>query len=107
MPKTIRSSSFNLIRELRGANNVAERLRPFTNPAYLSEMAHGEREINDKNARLIEALMGLPIGWLDRDNEKNIVMSSVDFEFHRLLKNYSEDAKVALVKFLMFDSTKN
>jgi hypothetical protein len=102
MPRTIRSRNVDLIRWLNyGHENTAKKLATVTNANYLSKMATGDMEIGEWEARSIEKTLGFPVGWLDRDNVTLMMMTSTDFELHRLLVNYPEDAKAGLVKFLM------
>jgi hypothetical protein len=102
MPRTIRSRNLDLIRWLDyGHKHTAKKLDSITNTNYLSKMATGEMEISDRKARSIEKTLGFPVGWLDRDNVALVMTTATDFELHRLLVDYPEDAKAGLVKFLM------
>lgn len=105
MPRTIRSRNLDLIRWLDcGHKHTVKKLDSITNANYLSKMATGEMEISDLKARSIEKAIDFPVGWMDRDNVALIMTTAIDFELHRLLANYPEDAKAGLVKFLMAET---
>jgi hypothetical protein len=83
MPYTTRSKNLDLYRMLRGGHAfTAKRLKSITNAAYLSEMATGNRPIDDPTAREIEVALELPTCWLDQDNESMLYLSRHDFALH-------------------------
>ncbi len=102
MPAEFRSKNLDLIRWLNTTHKkTAEKLRTVvTNPNYLSQMARGEMVIQERKARQIEKVLGLPANWMDRDNLKLLQLSSTDYELYVLLCGCPEDAKDGLIKFL-------
>lgn len=107
MPTTIRSTNLDLLRHLNyGHKNTAKKLAGLTNENYISQMATGEREISDHDARSIEALLSLPAGWIDRDNIAMLNMGSADFELCTSLTRHSQHAKEALLMFLVATASK-
>lgn len=102
MPRTTRSENLDLIRHLNITHkNTATKLAGVTNENYIGKMARGEMEIIDYDARKIEKVLGLPDGWMDRDNLALLNMSKVDFAIYSCLRGQSETAKEGLVGFLM------
>lgn len=101
MPRTIRSINLDLIRWLNyGHKNTTEKLSSLTNKNYISQMATGDMEISDHDARIIEQLLSLPDGWMDRDNILMLSMSKVDFNIYSYLITKSQSAKDGLLAFL-------
>lgn len=101
MPRTIRSRNLDLIRWLNhGHKNTAKKLSSLTNENYISQMATGDMEISDHNARQIEKTLSLPDGWMDRDNVSILSMSKVDFKIYSHLNSQSQIAKDGLLAFL-------
>lgn len=101
MPRTTRSENLDLLRHLNGTHErAASKLSALTNPAYISQMATGEREITNYDARQIEKLLSLPEGWMDRDNHAMLGMSKVDYEIYASVKGRPDAAKAGLLAFL-------
>lgn len=101
MPHTIRSRNLDLIRWLyRGHENTAKLLSPVANSNYISQMATGDREISDQEARSIEKYAELPADWLDRDNIAILKMTSTESQIHQMVKALPEHKQVALLKLL-------
>lgn len=101
MPRTTRSENLDLIRHLNGTHErTASKLSALTNPAYISQMATGEREITDYDARQIERLLSLPDGWMDRDHMTMFGMSKVDYDIYACVQVRPDVAKAGLLAFL-------
>jgi hypothetical protein len=101
MPFITRSKNLDLIRWLNfGHENTANKLISLTNANYLSQMARGNMEISDHNARSIESVLKMPPGWLDRDNVALINMTEIDSDIHQALKELPDEAKIALLTFV-------
>lgn len=101
MARTTRSTNLDLIRWLNyGHEKTAEKLAGLTNANYLSKMATGDMAIGDHEAREIERILTLPVGWMDRDNTAMLAMTPTEFELYQLVKQYPDETKVALVGFL-------
>lgn len=101
MPRTIRSRNLDLIRWLNsGHQPVVKKLIGLTNSAYISQMALGERPIETSNARSIETLLGMPKGWMDRDNVAIIQMQELDYALHEKVARLSEEGKKGLLALL-------
>lgn len=101
MPRTTRSTNIDLIRWLNyGHDNTAKKLAAVINANYLSKMATGDMEVTDKKARQIEKVFDLPAGWLDRDNIALLKINALDFDIHKIVLGYSDDAKNGLLAFI-------
>ena len=101
MPKTTRSKNVDLIRWLNnGHENTVKRLKYVTNSTYLSKMALGDMDVGDRKARSIERSLGMPVGWLDRDNVAALNMSADEFELLQRLSSLQPEARTALLQFL-------
>lgn len=106
MPRTTRSENLDLIRHLNsGHKPTAKKLAGITNENYISQMATGEKEISDGDARRIENVLVLPDGWIDRDNIAMLGMGKLDFELYSRLRGESEEAKAGLLAFLSLTAT--
>lgn len=104
MPRTARSENLDLIRHLNFGNKpAAKKLSGITNENYISQMATGEKEISDYNARQIEKVLALPDGWMDRDNVAMLDMEKVDFEIYSRMSGKPDSAKIGLLAFLATD----
>ncbi|GAB3542868.1 hypothetical protein GCM10027343_15580 [Noviherbaspirillum agri] len=99
---SIRSKNLILARSLFGGmlRGVTEALDSVINQTTLIKMGQGEKEITDSMARRIEQLLGLPINWMDRDNERLLRMSLLDYEVYEQISLMPESAKKALGAFL-------
>ena len=71
-----------------------------TNAAYISEMIRGQREISDRDARKIEALLKIEDGWMDRDNLQVIKMPDIDYKLFMAVSSISLNKGVALLSLL-------
>lgn len=106
MPRTIRSTNLDLIRWLNhGHKNTAKKLSSLTNENYISQMATGDMEISEHDARRIEQILSLPDGWMDRDNIPMLSMSKVDFKIYSHISSQSQTAKDGLLAFLESSSS--
>ena len=107
MPTTIRSKNLDLIRWLNhGHKNAAKKLSNITNENYISQMATGDMQISDIDARQIEKELALPEGWMDRDNIELLAMSVTEFKIYSCLNNQPEIAKDGLLNFLISSTNK-
>lgn len=100
---SIRSENLRLIRLMNHTHvNTAEKLKSVvSNECKLSDLTNDKKPTDDYTARGIENVLGLPIGWLDRDNMKIIKsMSQMDFELVQKLSKLSDEAKDGLSKFI-------
>ena len=102
MPNTTRSTNLDLIRWLNAYHKTtAKKLAAvITNDNYLSQMANGERPIDDGIARKIEKTLTLPVGWMDRDNLALLKMAPSEFDLYRMVARYPDETKLALASFL-------
>ena len=102
MPHTIRSRNLDLIRWMKGGHKrTAKIMEKITNENYLSKMATGDRVIGDSTARKIEEAAMLPEGWLDRENDKVLLMDADDYRMLQQFMGYAPAVKDALVSFLL------
>jgi hypothetical protein len=102
MPTTTRSNNLDLVRWMKGGHKpTAKLMSDFTNESYVSEMATGQRPIGDVCAKNIERAVGLPPGWLDRDNERVLTMNSADYQLFQLASGLSKTSKEAVVNFFV------
>lgn len=102
MSDSIRSKNLDYLRWMHGGQNaIAKKLIRLANYAYISEMANGLRGISDEDARKIEELLALAIGWLDRDHSCLIEMSNLDFELCCYITKLSDRSKESLLQFLV------
>jgi hypothetical protein len=84
-----------------GLGNVAKALEPLTNEAALIKMGQGKVEVTDDMAMNIENKLGLPAGWMDRDNEMILRrMTENDYDLLRVIANIPQESKTALISFL-------
>tara|TARA_R110001592_G_scaffold121_1_gene671 strand:- start:1065 stop:1382 length:318 start_codon:yes stop_codon:yes gene_type:complete len=98
-----RSENLKLIRLMNYTHeHTAEKLKSVvSNECKLSDLTNDKRPTDDHTARGIEKVLGLPKGWLDRDNMEIIKsMSQIDFDLVQKLSNISDEAKVGLYKFI-------
>lgn len=58
-----------IIAQWGGGEALAKRLG-YSNASYLSHMVRGHRPISEKTARKIESVLGLGVGWLDREHSE-------------------------------------
>ena len=101
MPYTSRSKNLSLLCHLWGRQeDIAGVLKPLTNAAYISEMIRGQREISDRDARKIEALLKIEDGWMDRDNLQVIKMPDIDYKLFMAVSSISLNKGVALLSLL-------
>jgi len=101
MARTTRSTNLDLIRWMNfGHENTAKLLSSvISNAAYLSKMATGDMEITDRRARSIEKELGLPLGWMDRDNVAFLKTPKDDYSLLQAIARLPSEAKVHLEKF--------
>jgi len=101
MPISLRSRNLDLIRGIfHGHQSVLKQLAGFTNSTYLSQMAWGKRPIDDAQARTIESKMGLPKGWMDRDNIRALHTSDSDYTLCEKVVRLPDAKKQALLALL-------
>lgn len=63
-----------------------------------SRFERGESQLDDKQARKIESGVGLPPGWLDRDNGATILLSNDEWHLIHELRKSSPEATLALIQ---------
>lgn len=80
--------------------SVAKELNGIANESALIRMGQGKKEVSDATARSIESRLGLPEGWMDRDNEKILRMSPTDHQLLLRAALLPEAKKRALIEFL-------
>lgn len=101
MAKSIRMENLHLARHLcDGLGNLAAALAPITNEAALIKMGQGKKAITDVMARDIEQMLGVPCGWMDRNNEGLIRLTALDHELFKQVSLLSDEAKKSLFEFI-------
>lgn len=101
MPRTVRSRNLDLIRWLNfNHKNTCKMLAHLTNANYVSKMANGDMEIEDRMARRIEDSSHMPDLWMDRDNIALLKMCRLDYELHQNISSLPEDTKKTLLAFV-------
>ena len=101
MPRSKRSENLDLLRHLNGGHKpTARKLVSVANENYISQMATGDREITDYEAKQIEIALALPDGWMDRDHLAMFGMSKLDYNIHSTIRIRPEAAKHGLLEFL-------
>jgi hypothetical protein len=84
-----------------GHENTAKKLSAvISNAAYLSKMATGDMEITDRKARAVEKELGLPVGWMDRDNVAFLKTPADDYSLLQVLTTLRSEAKPHLERFI-------
>lgn len=101
MAPDMRTTNLHLARHLcDGLGKLAAALGPATNEAALIKMGQGKKAISDAMARDIEEKLGLPSGWMDRDNEGLMKMESLDYALCKQILLVNENAKKGLLNFI-------
>ena len=101
MSHTIRSQNLDLARYLRGGHEaLCKKLSNFTNAAYISQMATGQREISDHDMMRIEEILTLPKGWLDRNNLDLLQIPPNTYQLHQRIAKLSRLQQEALANLL-------
>lgn len=62
-----------------------------------SKIERGESPLGSESARHIESELGLPIGWLERNNSDAIFLSNDEFQLIQTVRHAPADATIALV----------
>jgi len=95
-----RPLNLRLLRALRGETQkafIATQGFPYMSDSHYGNIESDRREarLTDKEARKIEAINNLPMGWLDRDNGCVIFLSHEEFRFIQLIRRAPKEAQVA------------
>lgn len=96
-----RQNNLYLTRYLfEGLGNVAKLLAPRANESALIRMGQGKAEISDEMARAIEEKLGLPRGWMDRDNDMLLrKLSPIHYQLVTHIKNMPEKQLQTLLDY--------
>ena len=101
MAPDIRTTNLHLARHLcDGLGKLAATLGPATNEAALIKMGQGKKAISDAIARDIEEKLGLPSGWMDRDNEGLMKIEPLDYALCKQILSLNHNAKNGLLSFV-------
>lgn len=100
--KDRRSDNLNLIRKILIGRHkdTAKELAKVANSNYISQMATGDMEISDHQAREIEITLQLPCGWMDRDNIQLLKIEATEFNILSHITTQPQFAKDGLLSFL-------
>lgn len=66
--------------------------------SYYSNIECGKTQLCDNEARKVESDLGLPLGWLDRNNGEAIFFSSDELRLIQELRKSSPAATTALIE---------
>lgn len=101
MAPDIRTTNLHLARHLcDGLGKLAATLGSATNETALIKMGQGKKAISDAMARDIEEKLGLPSGWMDRDNEGLMKIERLDYALCKEILSLNENAKKGLLSFV-------
>jgi hypothetical protein len=101
MAPDIRATNLYLARHLcDGLGKLAAALGPATNEAALIKMGQGKKAVSDAMAKDIEEKLGLPSGWMDRDNEGLMKIESLDYALCKQILSLNDNAKKGLLSFV-------
>lgn len=97
----IRTRNIFVLRHLYdGLGKLAKELVPIANEAALKKMDQGKKEISDEIARKIERKLGLPDNWMDRENDRLLTMSELDYRIFKKISSMTDDKKRNLESFI-------
>lgn len=66
--------------------------------SYYSNVESGKTQLCDNEARKVESDLGLPLGWLDRNNGEVLFFSCDEFRLIQELRKSSPAATIALIE---------
>jgi hypothetical protein len=97
-----RPLNLRLLRAFRGETQkafIATQGFPYMSDSHYGNIESERREarLTDAEARKIENINNLPIGWLDRDNGCAIFLSHDEFEFMQLIRQTPQEVQMAVV----------
>ena len=96
-----RSTNLDLIRWMHGGHKAVTVL--FKNKyssSYVSLMATGSKPITDEDANIIESVLGLSVGWLDRDNTQLLRMRNEEYELWNSIAELNDKKVRAVIDFI-------
>lgn len=96
-----RPLNLRLLRAFRGETQkafIATQGFPYLSDSHYGNIESDRREarLTDEEARKIEAINNLPMGWLDRDNGCAMFLSHEEFKFVELIRKAPQEAQVAI-----------
>lgn len=96
-----RPLNLRLLRAFRGETQkafIATQGFPYMSDGHYGNIESDRKKarLTDKEARKIEAINSLPMGWLDRDNSGAMFLSHKEFKFVELIREAPHEAQVAI-----------
>lgn len=96
-----RPLNLRLLRALRGETQkafIATQGFPSMSDGHYGNIESDRKKarLTDKEARKIEAINSLPMGWLDRENSGAMLLSHEEFKFVELIRKAPQEAQVAI-----------